>query len=183
MEYIDRHKTCCFSGYRPHKFNFELTRNNDSFIKLENNITNAILNAYQKGYRNFLCGGAMGFDLVCGETVLLLKNKFPDIKLICVLPYKFQSKTFTAQWKERYKSVLELSDRINYLNENYVKGCYNARNREMIKNSSMVITYYSGLEGGTANTVAMANKEKLEIVNVCEERNKQYENLTFYIGD
>lgn len=182
MTELDRSKTCCFSGYRPHKFSFDLTRDNENFIKLENNITNAILDAYEKGYRNFLCGGAMGFDLLCGETVALLKEKFPDIRLVSVLPFKAQAKAFPTEWKDKHEFVLAKSDEAYYLSEAYVKGCFLARNTKMIDSSSMIIVYFNGRTGGTANTVAMAQREQLEIVNLYERPKKRYDNISYFVG-
>lgn len=182
MLQLDRFRTCCFSGYRPHKFSFPLKRNNADFIKLENDITNAILEAYENGYRNFLCGGAMGFDLVCGETIVLLKEKFPDIKLIMVLPFVNQAKRFPIDWKQRYDFVLSAADEVDYYHEKYVKNCFIARNARMVAYSSMMITYYNGKPGGTANTIAMAQRDRLAIVNLHTVTKKRYEKLNYFIG-
>ena len=179
---LNRFTTCCFSGYRPHKFSFPLKRNNENFIELENNITNAILDAYEKGYRNFLCGGAMGFDLVCGETVVLLKEKFPDIKLVMVLPYKNQPKRFPPDWRQRYDFVLSSADHIYYFTEKYKKTAFIARNAKMVAHSSMIITYYNGKPGGTENTIAIAQRDRLTIINLHNGSKKPYEKLSYYIG-
>ena len=179
---LDRTVTCCFSGYRPHKFHFELKQNNRQFIELENRVTNAVLEAYSKGYRIFLCGGAMGFDLVCGEIVALLKEKFSDIHLFCFLPFKAQARSFPEEWKSRYNFVLSCADDIFYSCEHYTQYAFAARNRAMVDTSSMLITYFSGREGGTAHTVALAQSLNLEVVNLYESNNQKYENLTYYIG-
>lgn len=183
IENIVKEKTCCFSGYRPHKFNFQLRKNEPQYIKLENNILDAIITSIEQGYDTFLCGGAMGFDLLCGEMVLLLRERFPYIKLICVIPYNGQSKGFPVEWKERYDYVTEHCDRIYNVSRDYTKGCFNIRNFEMIHSSSRLITYFTGRPGGTANTMAIAQREKLNIINTAPEKTTNLDpTITYYVG-
>lgn len=179
---VVREKTCCFSGYRPHKFRFKLEKDNSEYIQLENDITNAILDCYREGCDTFLCGGAMGFDLICGELVILLKKRYPGLRLVCVIPCGDQAHSFTSSWRERYNNVLKSCDFVYLISEKYVRGCYRIRNTEMIENSSRVITYFDGLAGGTAGTLAMAQKAKLQIINTCNTENEISEDLTFYTG-
>lgn len=183
IENTVKEKTCCFSGYRPHKFNFELRRNEPQYIQLENNIINAVVTSIEQGYDTFLCGGAMGFDLLCGEMVLLIKERFPHIKLICVIPYKGQSKGFSVEWKERYEYVTEHCDHVHKIAEEYTRGCFHIRNFEMIYSSSRLITYFTGRPGGTANTMAIAQREKLDIINVAPENKPNIDRtITYYVG-
>lgn len=179
---IDPSKTCCFSGYRPHKFGFEFKDNNPEFAKLETDLMNAILKSIEDGYTTFLCGGAMGFDLLGGETVLLLKKRHPELKLISVIAFAGQEKTFPGEWKERYDYVLKNSDCVHKVCKKYAKGSYHMRNYEMIYSSSRVITYFNGRSGGTANTISVAQREGLEILNICPEELRKSEPITFYLG-
>lgn len=174
--------TCCFSGYRPHKFDFDFYGNDPRFAKLESDLTNAILKSIDEGYDTFLCGGAMGFDLLGGEIVLLLKNKFPNIKLISFIAFDGQEKSFPGEWKERYHNVLNGSDSVRKVCKKYTRGCYHLRNYEMIYSSSRVITYFDGRSGGTANTIAIAQREKLNILNICPENFENNIPITYYIG-
>lgn len=34
-----------------------------------------------RGYNTYLCGMAIGFDMICAETVIDLKKSYPNIKL------------------------------------------------------------------------------------------------------
>ena len=183
IENTVKEKTCCFSGYRPHKFSFELRKNEPKYIQLENNIIDAIISSIEQGYDTFLCGGAMGFDLLCGEIVLLMKERFPHIKLICVIPYKAQSKDFSSDWKERYNHVTKHCDSICNISEGYTRGCFHLRNFEMIHSSSRLITYFTGRTGGTANTIAIAQREKLDIINTAPDRKPNPDpTITYYVG-
>ncbi len=171
MKFLDmcKQNTCCFSGYRPYKFKFNFEKGNRDFICLENNILNALLESYNDGYRYFLCGGAMGFDILCGEIVLTLKKHFSDLHLICVLPFKEQAKSYPLAWAERYNALLEKCDFIDYISREYFRGSYYARNEKMVDMSSRIICFFDGQGGGTAQTIAYAKLKELEIINTCVE--------------
>lgn len=86
MPNLDKNITCFFAGYRPHKFTYPVKQKDAFFEKLKKDIADAIYKSYLEGYRNFLCGGTMGFDLMCGECVAQFKKEHPDVKLGCILP-------------------------------------------------------------------------------------------------
>ena len=86
MPNLDKNITCCFAGYRPHKFTYPIGKKDAFFEELKKDIEDAIYKGYLEEYRNFLCGGAMGFDLMGGECVVQFKKEHPDVKLGCILP-------------------------------------------------------------------------------------------------
>ena len=167
-------KTLCFTGHR--------IIAGAHYAAVCDSLEREIDKYISKGYTHFISGGAMGFDLVCGETIVLLKEKFPDIKLIMVLPFVNQAKRFPIDWKQRYDFVLSAADEVDYYHEKYVKNCFIARNARMVAYSSMMITYYNGKPGGTANTIAMAQRDRLAIVNLHTVTKKRYEKLNYFIG-
>ncbi len=178
---FDRKSTCCFSGYRPHKFPFPFHKHNPAFRELESDLLNAVLQSYNEGYRTFLCGGAMGFDLLAAEIVLLIKKNQPDIRLFCILPFEGQAKDFPLSWSQRYHKVLEQCDFIEYVQPHYTKGCYTTRNEKMVDSSSRVITFYDGQRGGTARTLSYAQTQKLDVINLCQT-SALPEQVQFYLG-
>lgn len=163
---LDRNQTCCFSGYRPHKFAFKLCDENAEYAALCNRLYKTLENLIKSGYKNFICGGAMGFDIVCAETVLQLKNQYPHIALYCFLPFKNQSYNFSKAWKERYQKILSGGTQNFFISNAYRSGCYQKRNKYMVDNSALLLTYFDGQAGGTAKTVAYAEKTGIEITNL-----------------
>ena len=163
-------KSCCFTGYRPEKFPFELKIGSSDFIKLENKIYDAIFSAVRDGVECFYCGMAMGFDLLCGKAVADIKRNISDkkVKLIAVIPFKNQNEKFTPTFKKLYDIVLEEADEVVILSEEYHKGCFAKRNEYMVDRSGLVITYYDGQSGGTANTLRYAAIKGRKIINVAE---------------
>ena len=67
--------------------------------QVKNLLVKEIENAYNMGYRYFLCGMAMGFDLMAAEAALSLKSKLKELKLIAVIPHPDQTKL----WDEKDK--------------------------------------------------------------------------------
>ncbi len=160
-------KVCCFTGYRPSKFPFPLSKENREYIEFENVLTDTVLSLFGDGCNTFISGAAMGFDIIAAETVLdLRKGSKTPVKLICAVPFKAQSDTFTGDWKARYDAVLAAADQIIYTSEDYHKGCYSVRNRYMVDNSDYVLTWFDGAKGGTHNTILYALRNGKKVINL-----------------
>ena len=84
-------KTACFTGHR----DIPPLKRPGIKHRLEREIEKSI----QAGYVYFGAGGALGFDTLAAQTVLKLKGRYQDIKLILVLPCKTQ----TSGWKQTDK--------------------------------------------------------------------------------
>ena len=163
--------SCCFTGYRPFKFPFPFKENNKEFTKLSNSILSTLFDLANDNCFNFYCGMAMGFDILCGESVLLLKNAYKDralIKLTAVLPFKGQSETFTGEWKKRYDRLLDNADDAILMSDVYFDRCYQLRNELMVRMSDYVLTWYDGKSGGTRNTLNYATGLGRAIINLNE---------------
>ena len=115
-----------------------------------------MIEAIEQGYRYFGCGGALGFDTLAAQTVLELKNEYPQIRLILVLPCRDQ----TRDWKEadiaEYERIMKAADKVTYTSEQYYSGCMHN------------ICYLTEQSGGTAYTVNYARSQGLSIINVAE---------------
>lgn len=162
--------SCCFTGYRPEKFPFELKFGTPDFNRLENKIYDAVFAENKDGAKVFYCGMACGFDLLCGKAVVDLKRLNPDgdVKLIAAIPFKGQSERYSDLWKKLYDLVLSECDETVYIKQNYTQDCFSLRNRYMVDNSARVITYFDGQSGGTANTLRYAANKDRKIINVAD---------------
>ena len=174
---MNEFKSCCFTGYRPHKFGFPFEADVAEYIKLENKLVDAVFSLPKENCFTFYCGMAMGFDILAGEIVALLKNTYNDakIELVAVIPFEKQSENFPPEWKNRYDKLLKKTDRIVYVSKEYYKGCFNKRNKYMVDNSDFVITWFDGQGGGTASTLAYAHRNGKRIVNLAENGVHSYE--------
>lgn len=158
-------KTVCFTGHRsqklPWRFNEEDARCQAMKVTLRSEIEKAI----ESGCNTFLCGMALGFDMICAETVLDLKKQYPNIQIIGALPCKTQDIKWQAKDRERYRNLLSKLDDIRCIYDEYIGAeCMLERNRFMVNNSSLIIALFNGLPGGTKSTIDFARKQGLEVV-------------------
>ncbi|MEG1028070.1 MAG: hypothetical protein RSE07_05215, partial [Oscillospiraceae bacterium] len=72
----------------------------------------------------------------------------------------------SQDWKERYENVLKNSNDIVVLSKEYNKNCLWYRNKYMVDNSTLVIAYFDGKSGGTAQTIDYAKRCGVKIVNL-----------------
>ncbi len=182
-ENFDAGYKCCFTGYRPEKLPFDIGVEDKAYIDFDNTLILGIKQLLDEGCRTFYTGMAMGFDIICAETILLLKkaSEFP-LKLICVIPYADQSDGYSPEWRERYDKVLKESDEKVILADRYYKGCFQNRNRFMVDNSDFVLTWFDGKAGGTKNTVDYAVKKQKYVFNLYNSEDYTiHSNLTFEI--
>lgn len=153
-----KERTCCFTGHR------EIPERD--YNRLKQKTKNAIIELIEKGVIYFGAGGARGFDTIAAETVLELKNDYPQIKLILVLPCPDQTKG----WKEgdirKYNIIKENADKVVFTADHYFSGCMHVRNRHLVDNSGYCICYLTKDSGGTAFTVNYAKTKGLEIYNI-----------------
>ncbi len=142
-----KEKICAFTGHRQLDEDFcaEVLREE-------------IERAYARGYTAFLCGMAVGFDLLAAEFVLSLKYVHPEIQLIAYIPCKEQDKYYSKEDKTRYKTALLCADSEVLVSEMYYRGCMQVRDRYMAERADMLIAYCRKKEGGTAYTVRCFQK-------------------------
>lgn len=157
--------TVCFTGHRSQKLPWQFNEDDARCQAMKATLAIEIEKAIQRGYRTFLSGMALGFDIICAETVLAFKEKYPDIKIIGALPCKTQDIKWQARDRERYRSLLCRLDGVRCLYDEYIGAeCMLERNRYMVNNSSLMIALFNGLSGGTKSTIEYAKKQGLEVV-------------------
>ena len=125
-------------------------------------------NAIKSGYRCFGVGGALGFDTIAALVVLKLRESYPSIKLILVLPCLNQTRGWSAGDIEIYENIKKQADKVVYTSKEYTRGCMHKRNRHLVNNSSLCICYLTEEKGGTYYTVKYAQENQLAVVNVVE---------------
>ena len=159
---MKKEKAICFTGHRPNNLPWRSYECGEQFNNFKANLRNVIVGNIQKGYKYFLSGMAMGFDLIAAKVILELKEEY-DIKLIAVLPYSNHGKNWNMQDKIRHDEILKNADDIIVLNEEYNKYVFFDRNKYMVENSSKVIACYNNIKGGTLNTIKFALKHGREV--------------------
>ena len=151
--------SCCFTGHR------EIEPSDRESLGAR--VSDAIRRLYALGVRNFIAGGARGFDTLASECVLALREKeLPDIRLLLAIPCPDQTKNWPIGEALRYERILAASDRAVLLSKTYTRYCMHARNRFMVERSAYCIAYLNRRTGGTAYTVAYAEERGKTILHL-----------------
>lgn len=146
----------CFTGHRPEKLH-----SNETAVCTV--LSNAIDAAISDGYRTFITGMARGVDIWAAEIVLARRAQNQDIRLICALPHPDFEKRWSAHWQARYNAILQQADLVREICPAYSKASYQIRNEWMVDHSARVIAIFNGATGGTANTIAYAERHGVEV--------------------
>ena len=125
-----REKTCCFTGHRE----IPLMK----YVLVKKRLRETLEDLIERGYCFFGTGGALGFDTLAAQTVLELREKHPEIKLILVLPCLSQADKWNDTEKKVYEKIMKCSDKVVYTSNEYSQGCMHKRNRHLVDYSSYV---------------------------------------------
>ncbi len=146
LEDIKINKTCAVTGHRVLTKDFDI-------VALEQIIRETIL----EGYDTFLVGMAIGFDSYCFRLLEQIRREI-KIKLVACVPCRSQSEKFSPQDKHEYVRMVNSADYVILLSDKYTPYCMQKRNKFMVDNSSVLISYLHSNTGGTKNTVEYALK-------------------------
>ena len=148
-------KVCAFTGHR------DLVNYDFDELLLER----VILNLVKNGVTRFLCGMAVGFDMKAAQAVLELKKRY-NVELVACLPCSNQSERFSVKNKITYKEILEKCDEVIVLEREYTTGCMFRRDRYLVDNCDVLISFLRKNRGGTYYTVKYAKKENKKVIEL-----------------
>jgi uncharacterized phage-like protein YoqJ len=166
-------KSCCFTGHRPQNLPWGEDEADPRCARLRYRLFEELERSYNAGYRHFLCGMALGGDLIFCETVLLMRDKrHPDIIVEAAIPFEGQSSGWKHMQRERYRRLVASCDIKTVLQKEYTPYCMQRRNKYMVDRSSKLIAVYSGSSGrsGTLSTLLYAQRGGLETVVIDPDR-------------
>ncbi|MBO4355598.1 MAG: DUF1273 family protein [Clostridia bacterium] len=155
---------CCFTGHR------DLT--DKEYDHAYSSVSHVIKDLYYNfGVTDFYVGGALGFDTVAADALIAAREEGIPLKMILAVPCSDQDKYWTVAAKRTYRRIMEKSDRIVILNNEYYNGCMLERNRYMVDRSDFCVAFLrsSTIKGGTLYTIRYAQKMNKTVVNVCED--------------
>lgn len=153
-----KEKTCCFTGHR--------VIPKEEITTTQSKLEKVVVCLIEQGYCFFGSGGALGFDTMAAQTILKLKKRYSQIRLILILPCKNQTKDWTPDDIAIYNDIMVQADKVVYTSESYYNGCMQKRNRHLVDCSSTCIAYCTKSTGGTAYTVNYAHKHKIPVIQL-----------------
>ena len=150
--------TCCFAGHRT----LPLSKVEAMIERLNVEIDNL----YNQGVTHYISGGALGFDQIAASLIIAKKEIGYNMRLIFALPCKDQDRLWNDKQKQLYHNLLAEADEIYYVSEEYHDGCMKKRNYYMVEQSAYLICALLHGKSGTKQTVAVARKNGLHIINL-----------------
>lgn len=157
---MSKEKSCCFTGHR--------LIPDDRYYRIMFLLRQTVEQKIKEGYTIFCAGGALGFDTMAALTVISLKRIYPYIQLHLYLPFRKQAEKWSREDRDRYMQIMDSSDKVVYLSDEYTPFCMNRRNRALVDNSSFCIAYCTDTKGGTVYTVSYAIDKNVNVVNLAE---------------
>lgn len=156
-------RICTFTGHRSKFFPWGDDLTDKRAMLLLNELKGEVMLAANEGFNTFLCGGAQGVDTWVANIILDLKEKYPYIKLIIVLPFEGYNSFIT---EINYSRTIKYADEIIVVGaEKGVKG-FTKRDHYMIDRSERVIAVYderSKIKSGTYRAVQYAKEKRKDI--------------------
>ena len=156
--------SCCFTGHRPQGLPWGQNEEDPRCLRVKEELRARLEGLYECGYRHFICGMAVGCDMLFAESVLALKETHPDVSLEAAVPCGSQPDRWTRALRERYNRLLDGCDKVTVLQVEYSPDCMMRRNRYMVDRSSAILAVYSGRPGGTMNTLLYARRQGLKSI-------------------
>lgn len=151
-------QTACFTGSR------QLPENERE--ELFGRLVGVIESLLREGVRYFGVGGALGFDELAARAVLSLRGMYPALRLIMVLPCPEWNARWPQADRRRYARLCAQADKVVTVCDGYEAGCMQRRNRWLVDNSSVCVCWGDTSAGGTAYTVAYAEKQGKRIIRL-----------------
>ena len=159
------HISCAFTGHRPHKFPWKDNEADPRCIALKETLAEQIAMLAMAGVTEYFTGGADGVDCWAAEIVLTMREKNPALKLHCLLPHEGQADRWSDSAQERYHSILERANSVDYVSRQYYDGCMIDRNHRLVESAGLLLAVFNGVRrSGTGATVNYARKMGKEII-------------------
>ena len=162
---MGKNQSCAFTGHRPHKLPWRYNEADERCVALKAALKKQITALVEAGVTDFYSGGADGTDCWAALIVLELRKEAPTLKLHLILPHEGQADKWSDTAQERYRSILDQADSVEYVSQEYYDGCMLDRNHRLVEASGLLLAVYNGeWRGGTAATVRYARKLQRKVL-------------------
>ena len=119
-------------------------------------LTDKIHELLHVGYRNFYLGGYGDFDTLAAVVLSELKQDWPDMERILILPYPDRKADMALYDSTLYPPLENVPKRF----------AISRRNKWMVEQSSVIVAYVDHGWGGAAKTLEYAMKKGLRIIRL-----------------
>lgn len=134
---------CCFAGPT-----YDKTRLTEQDMKAV--LKESIANVIKEGTTTFVIGMSKGVDLLAGDMLIDLREKNPQIKVICIEPYRNSNYSWQEAWKQMYNYVLAMADYRKSLSVNWEVGIYDKKLDYIAERCDRAVILYDGDDNSDA---------------------------------
>lgn len=163
---ITSKNSCCFTGHRPGKLPWGYDEGDPRCEELRNKLFDLAESTYHSGITHFICGMALGSDLLFCEEIIRLRNWYPKITLEAAIPCETQAIRWSEQDRFRYFKLVSECDFESLLQHKYTPDCMINRNKYMVNHSCVLLAVFDGSLGGTMQTIRYAKQKGLQIIQI-----------------
>lgn len=139
---------CCFFGHR------------DAPDGLTEHLLPVLSRLIDEGVDSFLVGNQGGFDSIVLHTLRLMKEKYPHITYNVVLAYMPGTK---EEWSAYEPTETLYPEGLELVHPRYA---ITWRNKWMIQESDVVVTYITHSWGGAAQYAQLAKRKQKRVINI-----------------
>jgi len=130
---------------------------------------------FKDNINTYNTGGALGFDTVIAERILLDNTE----NLNLYLPFKsFGSNWYSNDDRIRLEKHKHYAQEVIYTStkEGYSDSAlYTIRNKAIVNNSDIIIALWNGSNTGTKNCIDYAEKQNKKVINIWDNWREYYE--------
>ena len=157
--------TLCFTGHRK----IAGAYHGPAHVALRTTLIAVVKRACEKGFTNFISGGALGVDQIGAAAVLNVKQDgYPNIKLVVARPFPSQAVKWPAASQRSFNTMCASADVVKDVSPDpYAVWKMQKRNIWMVDQSNVVVAVWDGTKsGGTYNCIQYALGKKKHVLVV-----------------
>ncbi|MFC4617715.1 DUF1273 domain-containing protein [Camelliibacillus cellulosilyticus] len=102
-------ETLAVTGYKPHECGI-FTEKHPGVAIIKEALKRRMIGFIEEGVQWFITSGALGVEIWASETVIELKQDYPNIRLAILTPYLNQELRWKAPLQEKYHAVIAAAD-------------------------------------------------------------------------
>lgn len=162
-----------FTGRRPNRLGGYGRSSNPYYEWVLEQIGDVLGRCYEKGYRRFISGMALGFDFWVAEEVLAWQTDraTADIVLVAAVPYPSQPAKWNSHDQQKYDNMLRQAEVHTVSDDPWSAGKLFERNKWIVDNSDVLVACWDGRpDGGTWNCISYARQAGKKIYVIDYEK-------------
>ena len=131
---------CSVLGLDTEAIPFGLNEEEEKCIAFKLKIKKQLLRLIEKEHaRKFIASPEPGVNMYAAEIILDLQKHYPDLSLECVIPFEEEAVRWSEDFRSRYFSILERSQKETLLQRHFSPDCLQKRNISMVDAADTVL--------------------------------------------